>query len=98
MLKTDSVNNAKDLSTLTYTPNGWRQQQTKPNGNTVDYAYYLDGLLKHQVEKKSNEHERTHIYQFLTFGSPKDNVMGSMFERGAYDSEEWWWVYYNRGN
>ncbi|WP_380701734.1 RHS repeat domain-containing protein, partial [Salinithrix halophila] len=41
-------------TTFTYTPRGQKLKETKENGNTVDYTYYLDGLLKHQVEKKSN--------------------------------------------
>ncbi|PTX46424.1 hypothetical protein C8P63_1602 [Melghirimyces profundicolus] len=49
------------MTTFTYTPRGQKLKETKANGNTVDYTYYLDGLLKHQVEKKSdgtivNEH------------------------------------------
>lgn len=42
------------VTTYTYTPNGQKKKETKANGNTVDYTYYLDGLLQHQVEKKSN--------------------------------------------
>jgi len=37
-----------------YTPNGWTATEAKPNGNTVTSEYYLDGLLKHQLETKSN--------------------------------------------
>jgi RHS repeat-associated protein len=37
-----------------YTPNGWTATEAKPNGNTVAYEYYLDGLLKHQLETKAN--------------------------------------------
>ncbi|MDR6227190.1 golvesin C-terminal-like domain-containing protein [Desmospora profundinema] len=42
------------VTTYTYTPNGQKKKETKANGNTVDYTYYLDGLFQHQVEKKSN--------------------------------------------
>ena len=42
--KESSSDSDPDVTTFTYTPNGWRQQQAKPNGNTVDYTYYLDGL------------------------------------------------------
>jgi RHS repeat-associated protein len=38
----------------TYTPNGWTATEAKPNGNTVTSEYYLDGLLKHQLETKAN--------------------------------------------
>ena len=49
------------VTTYQYTPNGLKKQETKANGNTVHYTYYLDQMLKHQVEKKSkgtivNEH------------------------------------------
>ena len=39
---------------FTYTPRGQQLRQTKANGNTVDLSYFLDGLLKTQVEKKAN--------------------------------------------
>jgi len=35
-------------------PVGRQVRQTKANGNTVDHTYFLDGLLKTQVEKKAN--------------------------------------------
>jgi RHS repeat-associated protein len=43
---------AKVTTYNSYTPNGWRERETKANGNTVDYTYYLDGLLRAQTEKK----------------------------------------------
>jgi RHS repeat-associated protein len=45
---------ASKVTSYTYTDKGERLRQVKPNGNTVDFAYFLDGLLKSQVEKKSN--------------------------------------------
>jgi RHS repeat-associated protein len=42
------------VTTYTYTDRGERLREVKGNGNTVDYTYYLDGLLKTQMEKKSN--------------------------------------------
>ncbi|MFI0409215.1 DNRLRE domain-containing protein [Actinomadura sp. 3N508] len=42
------------VTTFTYTARGERDLQTRGNGNTVDHDYYLDGLLRRQVEKKSN--------------------------------------------
>jgi RHS repeat-associated protein len=49
------------VTTFGYTARSHVRQQVKPNGNTVDFEYHLDGLLRHQVEKKSggtvvNEH------------------------------------------
>ena len=48
-------------NTLSYTPKGRVLSETAANGNTVDYEYTLDGLIRHQVEKKAggaivNEH------------------------------------------
>ena len=42
------------VTSYTYTSRGQTLRQTKANGNTIDYTYYLDGLLQNQVEKKSN--------------------------------------------
>ncbi|WP_446210444.1 golvesin C-terminal-like domain-containing protein [Micromonospora sp. IBSANI012] len=44
----------KKTTTFTYTDRAEKLKEVKGNGNTVDYTYYLDGLLKTQVEKKSN--------------------------------------------
>ncbi|MFI6500342.1 DNRLRE domain-containing protein [Nonomuraea typhae] len=38
----------------TYTTRGERLTETKANGNTVTYDYFLDGLIRHTLEKKSN--------------------------------------------
>ncbi|MEJ3743812.1 DNRLRE domain-containing protein [Actinomycetes bacterium KLBMP 9797] len=57
----DEVKNYKSASdtdpkvtTFTYTPRAQLLKETKGNGNTVDYEYYLDQALRHQVEKKPN--------------------------------------------
>ncbi|MEO3748013.1 DNRLRE domain-containing protein [Plantactinospora sp. B5E13] len=42
------------VTRYTYTDRGEKLRETKGNGNTVDYSYYLDGKLKYQVEKKPN--------------------------------------------
>jgi RHS repeat-associated protein len=39
-------------TSYTYTARGQRLHEVKANGNTVDYAYFLDGLLQHQLEQK----------------------------------------------
>ncbi|MET7749730.1 DNRLRE domain-containing protein [Micromonospora sp. NPDC005367] len=44
----------KKTTTFAYTDRGEKRTETKGNGNVVEYSYYLDGLLKTQVEKKSN--------------------------------------------
>ncbi|MEU9702615.1 DNRLRE domain-containing protein [Streptomyces sp. NPDC047981] len=43
----------QQITTFTYTDRGQPLKQTKPNGNTVDYGYWLNGAVKSQVEKKS---------------------------------------------
>jgi RHS repeat-associated protein len=42
------------VTRFTYTPRGQKLGETKANNNTVDHTYFLDGLLKTQVEKKAN--------------------------------------------
>ena len=42
------------VSTFSYTSRGQRLHEVKGNGNTVDYAYFLDGALQHQIENKPN--------------------------------------------
>jgi len=42
------------ITTYTYTDRGERSRQVKGNGNTVDYGYFLDGMLDTQTEKKPN--------------------------------------------
>ncbi|MGK5449764.1 DNRLRE domain-containing protein, partial [Streptomyces radiopugnans] len=41
----------QQVSTFTYTDRRQPLKQVKPNGNTVDFTYYLDGPVKSQVEK-----------------------------------------------
>jgi RHS repeat-associated protein len=57
----EQVKNAKSASdtspktsSYTYTARGETDVETKANGNTVDYDYYLDGLVSSQIEKTSN--------------------------------------------
>ncbi|MEU4580174.1 RHS repeat-associated core domain-containing protein [Nonomuraea sp. NPDC023979] len=38
----------------TYTPRAERLTETKANGNTVTYDYFLSGVLRHSIEKKPN--------------------------------------------
>ncbi|MEV6867420.1 DNRLRE domain-containing protein [Streptosporangium subroseum] len=57
----DQVTNAKSATdtspkttSYTYTPKAERDTETKANGNTVTYDYFLDSLLRHSIEKKPN--------------------------------------------
>jgi len=45
---------AAKVTTYTYTDRGQRLRQVKGNGNTVDYTYYLEGLLNTQTERKAS--------------------------------------------
>ncbi|WP_328415184.1 hypothetical protein OG470_22535 [Micromonospora sp. NBC_00389] len=42
------------VTTYSYNDRGDRTHEVKGNGNTVDSTYYLDGLLRTQVENKPN--------------------------------------------
>ncbi|GAA0976670.1 hypothetical protein GCM10009555_036560 [Acrocarpospora macrocephala] len=42
------------VAAYTYTPKAERETETKANGNTVTYDYFLDSLLRHSLERKSN--------------------------------------------
>jgi RHS repeat-associated protein len=42
------------VTTYTYNDRAERQHEVKGNGNTVDYTYFIDGLLRTQVERKAN--------------------------------------------
>jgi RHS repeat-associated protein len=42
------------VTTYTYTDRAERLREVKGNGNTVDYTYFLDGMVKTQTEKKAN--------------------------------------------
>jgi RHS repeat-associated protein len=49
------ANDAGKVNSFTYTDRGHVARHTKSNGNTVDYTYYLDGLVQRQVEHKKND-------------------------------------------
>ncbi|MPZ29100.1 MAG: DNRLRE domain-containing protein, partial [Micromonosporaceae bacterium] len=53
------------VSTFTYTPKGRVDTETAANGNTVSYDYFLDGMVRSQVERRAdatvvNEHTLTY--------------------------------------
>jgi RHS repeat-associated protein len=50
---TSATDPSPKVTSFTYTPRGQRLHQVKANGNTVDCDdYFLDGLLRHQIERK----------------------------------------------
>ncbi|MGW7483467.1 DNRLRE domain-containing protein [Nonomuraea muscovyensis] len=52
--KKSATDTQPKTTSYTYTPRAERLQETKANGNTVDYDYFLSGVLRHSIEKKPN--------------------------------------------
>ena len=69
----------QQISTFTYTARGELLKQVKPNGNTVDLEYYLDGATKHQVEKTSaGAVVAEHTLEYGPNGTPSKDVLKLM--------------------
>ncbi|MEV6245316.1 DNRLRE domain-containing protein, partial [Streptomyces sp. NPDC051742] len=71
----------------TYTDRGLRLKETKANGNTVDYTYYLNAALKSQSEKKPNGIlVSSHTYTYDANGNQAQDVASKMNadNHGAY--------------
>jgi RHS repeat-associated protein len=69
----------QQISTFTYTARGQLLKQTKPNGNTVDFEYYLDGATKHQLEKTSGGATvAEHTLEYQANGHPSRDVLKLM--------------------
>ncbi|RVX40557.1 RHS repeat-associated protein [Nonomuraea polychroma] len=52
--KKSATDTAPKTTRYTYTSRGERFTETKANGNTVAYDYFLSGVLRHSLEKKPN--------------------------------------------
>ncbi|MFC9162903.1 DNRLRE domain-containing protein [Streptomyces fungicidicus] len=84
LVKTVSVGkSATDTSpkvtSYTYTDRGQVRQETKANNNTVDYTYYLDGVLRTQEEKKPNGTlVSSHTYAYDANGNKAQDVAKKM--------------------
>ncbi|MEU0566878.1 DNRLRE domain-containing protein [Nonomuraea sp. NPDC005983] len=52
--KKSATDTQPKTTSYTYTKRAERLQETKANGNTVDYDYFLSGVLRHSLEKKPN--------------------------------------------
>jgi RHS repeat-associated protein len=52
--KETATDTSPKVTQFTWTPGGQVDTETKANGNTVTSDYFLDGALKHQLEKKPN--------------------------------------------
>ncbi|MFE9207576.1 polymorphic toxin-type HINT domain-containing protein [Micromonospora sp. NPDC007230] len=69
----------QQISSFTYTARGQLLKQTKPNGNTVDFEYYLDGATKHQLEKTSGGATvAEHTLEYQANGHPSRDVLKLM--------------------
>ncbi|WP_327249350.1 golvesin C-terminal-like domain-containing protein [Streptomyces sp. NBC_01320] len=67
------------VTSYTYTDRGQKLKETKANSNTVDYAYYLNGLPKTETEKKSNGTlVSDHTYAFDANGNKAQDVAKKM--------------------
>ncbi|MEV6247177.1 DNRLRE domain-containing protein [Streptomyces sp. NPDC051742] len=76
--KTATDTNPK-VTGYTYTDRGQKLRETKANGNTVDYTYYLSAALKTQTEKKSNGTlVSTHTYAYDANGNKAQDVAKKM--------------------
>ncbi|SOD84265.1 RHS repeat-associated core domain-containing protein [Streptomyces sp. Ag109_G2-15] len=84
LVKTVSVGkSATDASpkvtSYTYTDRGQELQETKANGNTVDYTYYLDAALKSATEKKpGGTLVDSHTYAYDPNGNKSQDVARKM--------------------
>ncbi|WP_170285257.1 DNRLRE domain-containing protein [Micromonospora palomenae] len=69
----------QQISTFAYTARGQMLNQVKPNGNTVDFEYYLDGATKRQLEKTSGGATvAEHNLEYSANGHPSRDVMKLM--------------------
>ncbi|MFE1443252.1 DNRLRE domain-containing protein [Streptomyces sp. NPDC058739] len=63
------------VTSYTYTDRGLRQKETKDNGNTVDYTYYLNAQLKSTTEQKANGTlVSSHTYAYDPNGNKAQDV------------------------
>ncbi|WP_373294539.1 golvesin C-terminal-like domain-containing protein [Streptomyces albiflavescens] len=76
--KTATDTNPK-VTSYTYTDRGQPLKETKANGNTVDYTYYLNAALKTSAEKKANGTlVSSHTYAYDANGNKAQDVAKKM--------------------
>lgn len=74
-----STDASPKVTSYTYTDRGMKLKETKANGNTVDYTYYLDAALKSTTEKKSNGTlVSSHTYAYDANGNKAQDVAKKM--------------------
>jgi RHS repeat-associated protein len=67
------------VTSYTYTDRRQTLQETKANGNTVDYTYYLNGPVKSTAEKKANGTlVASHTYAYDPNGNKAQDVAKKM--------------------
>jgi RHS repeat-associated protein len=67
------------VTSYTYTDRGLKLKETKANGNTVDYTYYLNAALKSTSEKKANGTlVCSHTYAYDANGNKAQDVPKKM--------------------
>ncbi|WP_316959698.1 RHS repeat-associated core domain-containing protein, partial [Streptomyces sp. TRM68367] len=76
---TSSTDTNPKVTSYTYTDRGQQLRETKGNGNTVDYTYYLDGPVKSTTEKKpSGTLVDSHTYAYDPNGNKAQDVAKKM--------------------
>ncbi|WP_189191619.1 golvesin C-terminal-like domain-containing protein [Streptomyces albiflavescens] len=67
------------VTSYTYTDRGQKLKETKANGNTVDYTYYLDAAVKTTTEKKpGGTLVSSHTYAYDPNGNKSQDVTQKM--------------------
>ncbi|MGH3389242.1 MAG: polymorphic toxin-type HINT domain-containing protein, partial [Actinomadura sp.] len=66
----------RNVTTFAYDARGMVERQVKPNGNAVDFSYFLDGALQHQVERKRDNGPvvAEHTLEYGPNGDPSRDV------------------------
>ncbi|MFD9221188.1 DNRLRE domain-containing protein [Streptomyces sp. NPDC060064] len=72
---TSATDASPKVTSYTYTDRGQKLNETKANGNTVDYSYFLDSALKSSSEKKPNGTlVASHTYAYDPNGNKAQDV------------------------
>ncbi|WP_028778736.1 DNRLRE domain-containing protein, partial [Shimazuella kribbensis] len=77
-VKTSETDPKPQVYTYQYQPTGKLSQKTMPNGNTINYSYYLDDALKQMETKKADGNSiQKHLLEYNENGSQiKDTYTG----------------------
>ncbi|MFF2191105.1 DNRLRE domain-containing protein [Streptomyces sp. NPDC058155] len=76
---TTAADPSPKVTSYTYNDRALRLRETKPNNNTVDHTYYLDGTLKTLTEKKQDGTlVNEHAYAYDANGNTAQDVAKKM--------------------